>query len=47
MKVYESIPVPATTITKLIKRKCDLCGKISKSSNWEAGIYEVMKLKLK
>ena len=47
MKIYEKRPVPATTRTVLIKRKCDLCGTESKDSDWEAGIYKVNETEIK
>ena len=47
MKVYETKAVPATTREILIKRKCDLCGIESKSSDWNAGFYEVNETEIK
>ena len=41
MKLYKKEDVPASTREILIKRKCDLCGMESKSSDWDGGTYEV------
>ena len=45
MKVYEEVPVPATTRRQLKLRKCDLCGKESGGrgdTEWDKGFYDVM-----
>lgn len=47
MKVYKTVDVPATTREVLVKRRCDLCGKESKSSDWDAGSYEVNETEIK
>lgn len=41
MKVYEEQVVPATTKKVCVRRKCDLCGVESKSSDWAGAWYEV------
>jgi hypothetical protein len=47
MKVYGTKVVPATIRKVLIKRKCDLCGMESKSSEWDAGLYNVNETEIK
>ena len=47
MKVYEMVDVPATMREVLVKRRCDLCGMESKSSDWDAGSYKVNETEIK
>ncbi len=47
MKVYKTVSVPATTRKELVKRRCDLCGRESKRSDWDAGCYEVNETEIK
>jgi len=47
MKLYKKEDVPASTREILIKRKCDLCGMESKSSDWDGGTYEVKETEIK
>ena len=41
MKIYEERTIPARKETRLVLRKCDLCGKESKYAGWDTGSYEV------
>ncbi|MEN6620099.1 MAG: hypothetical protein ABFD50_00910 [Smithella sp.] len=47
MKQFKTIVIPEHTSEKLVTRTCDLCGLESKSSDWDAGVYEVEETEVK
>ena len=41
MKIHEKRIQPAYEFDALISRKCDICGKVAKTHDWDRGYYEV------
>jgi hypothetical protein len=41
MKIFKEKIAPAKKYQELVKRRCDLCGLESTSSDWDAGLYEM------
>lgn len=46
-KVYETRTVPARERRACVRRRCDLCGRESKGSDWDCGRYEVRETEVK
>lgn len=47
MKTYKTITIPESEKKVLAGRKCDLCGKESTGTDWDAGTWEVNETEVK